>query len=99
MLSLIRRNVRSREDNRDDRIRALADALILESRPSADTPESTELLLINQQALVLFLVAVFLLLLLCRYGFGWVPGKRLSESTAIYFGLRYVASIVPGEIP
>ena len=99
MLSLFRRNVRSREYNRDERIRALADALILESRPSADTNEATELLLINQQALVLFLVAVFLLLLLCRYGFGWVPGKRLPESTTIYFGLRSVASNVPSGIP
>jgi hypothetical protein len=90
MLPLFRRAVRLQEERRrEEQIRILGEAVVAESRTSAReaTPEAVDLLQLNQQALVLFITMVLLILLVCRHGFGWAPGAtRPTTTRTIYFG-------------
>lgn len=90
MFALIRRHVHLDEQRRrNDRIRELADALIVESLTSSDESNAQrELMAINQHALVLFIVMITILLLVCRHGFGWSPGGTAPPppSINIYVG-------------
>jgi CHASE3 domain sensor protein len=91
MISLLRRHVRLQEQHqRDDQIRALADALIVESLTTSDETNrrQRELMAANQQALVLFIVMITILILICRHGFGWNPGgaARPPPATTVYLG-------------
>ena len=48
----------------------------------AETEEqSSSLLVMAQHHLLAFIVFMYLLLFICRYGFGWVPGKTPPPPT------------------
>jgi hypothetical protein len=86
MFALIRRHVHSDEQRRrDDQIRDLANALIVESLTSSDesNAQQLELMAINQHALALFIVMMAILLLVCRHGFGWSPGGAAPPPPSI----------------
>jgi hypothetical protein len=88
MFALIRRHVHLEEQRQsDDRIRVLADDLIAESlTTSNESNAQRELMEINQQALVLFIVMISILLLVCRHGCGWIPGGNPLPPITIYRG-------------